>query len=150
MVAPDARAESESGVPVRCEGVATLEDVARTALELPDVVEGERHGTRTWEVGGKTFAWERAFSKADLKRYGDATPPAGPILAVRVADLDEKESMLAAQPKALFTIPHFDGYSAVLVHLKVVTKKAMRETLLDGWLACAPPSLVRAFLEERE
>jgi hypothetical protein len=33
----------------------------------------------------------------------------GPILAVRVEDLGEKEAVLAAQPKAFFTIPHFDG-----------------------------------------
>ena len=91
-------------------GMVTLEDVSRLALELPAVVEGERHGTLTWAVEGKVFAWERGFSKADIKRFGAATPPEGPILAVRVEDLGEKEAVLAANPKALFTIPHFDGF----------------------------------------
>jgi hypothetical protein len=53
----------------------TVEDVARMTLALEDVTEGERHGTRTWFVAGKAFAWERPFSKADIRRFGDAIHP---------------------------------------------------------------------------
>ena len=61
-------------------------------------------------------------------------------------DLAEKEAMLAAHPKAFFTIPHFDGYAAVLVRLKVVTKRALQDALIDGWLACAPAQTARDYL----
>jgi hypothetical protein len=126
--------------------MATVDDAGRIALELPEAAEGERRGTRTWSVAGKVFAWERPFSKADIKRFGDATPPAGPIVAVRVADLVEKEAVIAANPRAFFTIPHFDGYSAVLIQLKSVTKKALRDALVDGWLTCAPAQLADEYV----
>ena len=53
--------------------------------------------------------------------------------------------MLAANPDALFTIPHFDGYSAVLIQLPRVSARALRDAITDGWLACAPPALARRF-----
>lgn len=127
-------------------GVATFDDVGQLAAGLPEVTEAERHGNRTWYVAGKAFAWERPFSKADIRRYGEQTPPAGPILAVRVEDLGEKEALLAAHPRAFFTIPHFDGYAAILIKLPDASAAELRDAMTDGWLACAPAKLAAKFL----
>lgn len=129
--------------------MASLDDVTGAVSALPEVSEGERHGHRTWSVGGKAFAWERPFSKADIRRFGAETPPEEPILAVRVEDLGEKEAVLAAGNAGFFTIPHFDGYAAVLIELRRATSDSVRDALTDGYLACAPAPLAQRFLDGR-
>jgi hypothetical protein len=126
--------------------MATLEQAARVALALPETTEGERWGRRTWLVTGKVFAWERPFSKADIKRFGTQTPPQGPILAVSVADLNDKEAVLAENRPGFFTISHFDGYAAILIQLKAARQAGLHDAIVDGWLAAAPPPLADSYL----
>jgi hypothetical protein len=122
--------------------MATLQDLARIMSELPEVAEGEHHGHATWSVRGKGIAWLRPFSKADLKRFGDRTPPAAPILAIHTRDLHEKEAVLAAGINGVFTIEHFNNNPAVLVELGVIDRLDLRDLLVDAWLNAAPAELV--------
>ncbi len=111
----------------------TLDAAATIASGLAGVVVGTRWGHRTWAVGDRGFAWERPFSKADLKRFGDETPPAGDILAVIVENLDAKEALLEIAPPGFFTIPHFAGYAAVLIELRSARIADVRAAIVDGW-----------------
>jgi hypothetical protein len=129
--------------------VVTLDEAVRMMTSLPEVTEGTRHRHRTWFVADKAFAWERPFSKADIKRFGCDEPPTGPILALVTADIEDKEAVLAMGWKGFFTIPHFDGFAAVLVQLDVATKKPLLQAIEDAWLASAPERLGQAFLSGR-
>ena len=114
----------------------------RLASALPEVGVGKRYGHRAWSVAGTVFAWERAFSRADVDRFGTDPVPAGPILAVACEDLGEKDAVLSRRRAGFFEIPHFAGYPAYLLALDDVADDDLTEALQDGWAAKAPQRLL--------
>jgi hypothetical protein len=127
--------------------MATLEDVRRLALALPEVTEKVSWGALMWRVRDKGFVWERPLRRADLAELGDAAPT-GEILGVRVAGEGEKELLLASEPEVFFTIRHLDGFPAVLVRLEAIGLEELRELVVDAWLDRAPKRLAAAYLAE--
>ena len=122
--------------------MATRAQVRRIALSFPGVEEGK--GKFAFEVRHKGklkgFAWvwnERVEPKKPK------VPNPG-VLAVRVANLGQKDLLLAAEPDKFFTEPHYDGFPAVLVRLKAVTVRDLKVLLADAWRCLAPPELVKS------
>lgn len=127
--------------------MATWDDVDRLARELPDVVAGSDTNGLKWEVHKKYFAYERPLRKRDLAELGDGAP-AGEILGLRVADLDDKRGLIGSNPEVFFTIPHYAEWPAVLVLLEKIDEEQLREVITDAWLCRAPKRLAARFLAE--
>jgi hypothetical protein len=128
--------------------MASFDDVRRIALALPETSErtGGHHGAPQWRVKDKLFVWDRPIPDKDRVALGAAAPK-GDILAARVADEGEKKALIESDPTVYFTIPHFDGYAAILVRLDVITLTELEELIVDAWLDRAPPKLATAYRE---
>lgn len=134
------------------DAMASIDDVRAITLALPGVEEavGGHTGEAAWRLKSGQFAWLRGPSATDLRQLAEVGRewPAGTVLAVRVADLEEKEALLAAEPELLFTIPHFDGYPGLLVCLDDVDRARLEEIITDAWLVRAPAGVAKEWLAE--
>lgn len=119
--------------------MATQADVRRIAMKLPGTVEStDRFAFEVPQKGKlKGFAWvwmERVVPKKPrVANQG--------VLAIRVANVAQRDDMIAAEPDKFFTEPHYAGYPAVLVRLKAVTAADLKVLLEEGWRCMAPSAL---------
>ena len=127
--------------------MATWEAVRQLALSLPETEERESRGHAQWRVRDKLFVWERPLRASDLRALGEDTPE-GPILGARVEHLVAKEALLAEGGEAYFTIPHFDGYPAVLALLDKISDEDLEELVVEAWLCRAPKKLADQYVKE--
>ncbi len=118
--------------------MATLDDVRDIALALPGAVErveGHRGGL-SWRTPAGGFVWQRGPTGRDLEQLAalGRTWPEGEVVGVRTDGVQVKEALLETYPDRFFTIPHFDGYPAVLVRLTAIGREQLREVITDAWL----------------
>jgi hypothetical protein len=123
--------------------MADQDDVRRIVLSLPDTREADDRFAFSVRNAGKEkgFAWvwlERAEPKKERVPNAD-------VLAIRVANAEEKEMLLRSDPQKFFTQPHYNGFPAVLVRLDAIDANELEELLTDAWRCQAPRSLVKAF-----
>jgi hypothetical protein len=99
----------------------------------------------SWRVRDKLFVWERPLRQSDLKALGSEAP-SGEILGARVDHEGAKLALIESDPDVYFTIPHFDGYSAILVLLERIGLEELEELIVEAWLVRAPKRLASAYV----
>jgi hypothetical protein len=129
--------------------VASWDDVRRIALALPESGERSSRGLAQWRVRDKLFVWERPLRASEVRALGEQAPD-GPILGARVEHLGAKEALLADDSGVFFTTPHFEGYPAVLVRLERIALDELEELIVEAWLARAPKTLAREYVDARD
>jgi hypothetical protein len=125
--------------------VPDLNDVRRIATALPEVSEHSGgHTGRSWKVKERLFVWERPLRAGDIAALGDQAPE-GTVLAARIADDGVKQALIASDPTVYFTVPHFNGYNAILVRLDVISDDELEELIIEAWLDRAPPRVRKGY-----
>jgi hypothetical protein len=125
--------------------VADQDDVRRIALSLPGAI--EEQGRFAFAVAGQGKGKPKGFAWVWLERVHPkkARVPQPAVLAIRVADLAEKEVLLASGADTFFTEPHYNGYPAVMVRLAAIDADELEELITDAWRCQAPAKLVQEF-----
>ena len=95
--------------------------VREIGLGLPDVEEGTTYGSPALKIRGKMFAC--------LAVHRSAEPE---TLAIRI-DFDQRDELLAADPKTYYLTDHYLSYPCVLIRLRRVHRDALRDLLLMAW-----------------
>jgi hypothetical protein len=110
--------------------MVTEAQIRRIAMSLPGAYEQASYdGRPSWRTKPRMFTWIRHEPEA---------------LVVWVESLDEKELMIAAEPRVYFTTPHYDGYPIVLVRLEAIDVKRAKELVTESWRLRAPKSLLKS------
>ena len=120
--------------------MASQADVRRIALSLPETEEARNHFAFSVRNKGKL----KGFVWVWMERVEPKKPrvPQPQVIAVRVANLDHKDSLLALDSSKFFTEPHYNGFPAVLVNLSAVTVgRAQADHHRGSWRCQAPKDL---------
>jgi hypothetical protein len=115
--------------------MATVDDVRRIALSLPETTEKPWYNTPGFRVKDKGFLRIRDEAEGGL--------------VVFVADVGEKEALLTSEPDKFFTTPHYDGYPVVLVNLADVEVDELTELITESWRLKAPKRVLKAYDDQQ-
>ena len=122
--------------------MATQADVRRIALSLPGAVEvpGRFAFAVPHKEKLKGFVWVW-MERVDPKKPRVPQPK---VVAIRVANLLDKDFLINRDPEKFFTEPHYDGFPAILVRLAAITARALRPLLTEAWQTQAPKDVATA------
>jgi hypothetical protein len=116
--------------------MATQADVRRIAMALPNVEEVDGRFAFAVPVNGKQKGFVWVWMERVIPKKPRVANPS--VLAVRVANLAQKDLLISSDPEKFFTEPHYNGFPAVLVRLEKMKVPELRTLIADAWETQAP------------
>lgn len=98
-----------------------FETVRRLAVDLPDVEESTMYGAPALKVRGRLLACMASHKSAE---------PGS--LVVRIG-FEDREALIADDPRTYYLKPHYLDYPVVLVRLALIDREALRDLLKSAW-----------------
>ena len=119
--------------------MATPDDVRQIALSLPGVEEADNYFAFSVVDGDKRRGIVWVWLERIHPKKGRVPNPG--MIGVRVANVGQRDMMIAAEPRKFFTEPHYNGYPAVLVRLDEVSVGDLEILIVEAWRCLAPREL---------
>ncbi len=119
--------------------MSTQAEVRRIALTLPETEEAPDHFAFSVRNKGKPkrFVWV-GMERIEPKK--PRVPQPDPI-ALRVANLAQKDRIIASNPRNFFTEPHYDGFPEVFVNLPAISARELKPLITEAWRRQTPKNL---------
>jgi len=131
--------------------MATMTDLDKLALAMPEAEKTLENGRPRYLVNGKWFCFHRT------QRPDAVDPDTGErmddVLVFMVDDLEVKDMLVADARGVYFTTPHWKGYKAVLVRirdLKKLDRDELRDLVAEAWLTRAKKRAAKEWLAQQE
>jgi hypothetical protein len=105
-------------MPRRRDAFDSVRTIGRT---LPDVEESTMYGQPALKVHGKLLACIASHKSAEPN-----------TLVVRL-DFEDRDALIADDPRTYYLKPHYEGYPSVLVRLALIDDDALHDLLQSAW-----------------
>lgn len=125
--------------------MATWDDVATIAAELPETSAGLGWGRPAFLVRDKWFVIDREPRPDAVDEAGERIEG---LVVLYVPDLEAKDVLAADDSGYFMTTPHFANSRMILVHLADIPVDELREVMIESWLVRAPKRVATAYLAE--
>ena len=102
----------------------------KIATAFPGVYEKPSYGTPAFFVGKKLFVQVGSHKRPDIM--------------LLTQSFEERDHLLAADPKTFYITDHFKNYKGLLARIDKLDGKTLRALLERRWQAIAPRKLVRS------
>lgn len=123
--------------------MATWDDVATIAGELPETTAGLGWDRPAFLVRGKWFVLDREPRPDAVDEQGVQIEG---LVVLYVPDEEAKQTLAADDSGYFLTTPHFTRARMILVRLADIPVEELREVMIESWLVRAPKRVAKEFV----